>query len=274
MTKERLTMGLIKKASDKKPSNVNTEGGELKGGAAPAKSFEGEPEPQTAAAAEAPAAAAAPAEQPTPSTSTAVAAKPAQTALAPSNLKMMDFVAQSKDRYRVDWNTLDRIQANNGNFLDLGDNKKSMGATIQMRLLSWQDSWQVSPGSDSEEAKQYVRYSDDGKVTKQGENIEQYLEKLRGMYPNASCDHRVVIAGVLEGAEKGSRLEGQLVQIDLSKTSKQEFDKYQINTAYKLGKGLLTQESVELMTMKAEVVSGKNNRSWTKVNFEPTTLEG
>jgi hypothetical protein len=266
-------MGLINKKADNK-SNVQApaDGAPLKGGAKfeadpgegaagkPAAEAEVKPQVQTAA------------ETPAASTGTAVAER-ASGAIAPTSLKMVDFVMACKDRYKVDWNTLDRVQANNGSFLDLGDNKKTMGDTIQLRLLSWQDSYQISPGSDAEEAKQYVRYSHDGVTTTQGENIAEYVQRLKANgYPAAKCDHRVVICGELVGSSKDSRLVGSLVQLDLSATSKQEFDKYQINTAFKLGRGLVTQDAVELMTMKAEVASGKNNRSWTIVKFEPTIL--
>jgi hypothetical protein len=273
-------MGLIKKNSDKKPPTVTPSAdGTIKGSTTGA--FEESPEASNTATAVGSdangggtgGAAASPA--PAVSASRAVAAAPAPGAvtIAPSNLANMNVIKQYENQYRVDWNTVDRIQANNGQFLDKGDNNKPMGAEIQLRLMSWQASWQVSPGRDDEESKQFVRYSDDGLVTTKGEDINEYLHNLRTKLglTNAKLDHRVRILGELVGAEKDSRLEGKLVQIDLSKTSKDEFDKYMLNTAFRIGKGLLAKEAAELMTMRAEPTSWKG-KNWTIVKFEPTIL--
>lgn len=272
-------MALIKKTSDKSTTPNPPAGSTLSGKSAAAApetkaattaKFEEEPSGDTAVVEETTTATATAAPA---STSTAVAAPRANTeVVAAPTLKMMDVIGSVKEQYKVDWNTLDRVQANNGAFLDLGKAKASMGDTIQMRLLSWQDTWQVSPGSDDKEAAEHVRYSDDGKVTKQGEDVEAYLDELRKIYPKAKCDHRCTLVGVLEGSAKDSRLVGELFQIDLSQTSRQEFDKYKISTAYKIGKGLLTADAALLLTMQAEVASAKG-RDWTLVKFSPTVLE-
>jgi hypothetical protein len=185
----------------------------------------------------------------------------------------MDVIEAAKNAYRVDWDTLDRVQANNGKFLDVGKQKANMGETIQLRLLSWQDLWQISPGVSGAEAAEYVRYSDDGKITNKGEDCIEFLNMLKNElgYKNAKLTQRVVIVGILEGTEKDSRLQGEMVQIDLSNTSKKEFDKYRLGCAYKVGKGILTAEQVSLMTMKTEIAT-KGTDSWTKVLFEPTIL--
>lgn len=261
-------MGLIKKTSDKAAvtaKNQPAADGTLKGNA----KFEDEPTTTTAAPKTE-------VQQETiqPNASTAVAVKQqGAVAVQGGGIKMMNVIAEHKDKLTVNWNTLDRIQANNGNFLDVGNSKASMGAEIQVQLLSWQDSYQVSPGSDDEEAKQHVRYSDDGIVTTKGENIAEYLQKLHGVgYTKAACDHRVTIAGVLVGSEKDCRLEGELIQIDLSKTSREEYDKYKIGTAFKIGKEMLTADEALTMTMKAEVANWKG-KSWTVVKFSPTKLQ-
>lgn len=250
-------MGLIKKTGETKNANTPPAGAELKGKAKP-NAAAAEQEPTTTDAA---------------STSTAVAAATGTALAANGDLKMMDTLQKMENKYKVDWNTLDRIQANNGNFLDMGDKKKSMGSVIQLQLLSWQHSWQISPGSDTDEAKTMVRYSDDGITTTKGENIEEYLNTIKANgYTGAKLDHRVTLAGMLVGTEKGSRLEGELVQIDLSKTSKQEFDKYMLGTSFKIGQGLLNAAAATLTTMTAEPVSYKG-KDWTIVKFAPTLLE-
>lgn len=265
-------MGLIKKTSDAK-----IPGAPAKGTTLGAKTEPDPTEKTVAAAAPAAAEAAAPAAAPAPAASasqpsTAVVVPPKAQAMTVASIKAMDVIGQAEKAYPVDWNTLDRVQANNGKFLDLGKNKADMGDTIQMQLLSWQQTWQISPGSNDPSSKEFVRYSEDGVVTKQGENIAEYLEKLREQFPKAKMDERCTLVGVLVGSEKDSRLEGELFQIDLSSTSRAEFDKYRLATAYKIGKGLLDPAAAQLMTMTAEVASFKEN-SWTLVRFTPTVSE-
>lgn len=222
---------------------------------------------ETAAPAPAPAA---PAAAPSASTAVAPVDKNALTA-GMFNLADMNVIATLKDRLKLEWNTLDRIQATNGAFVDKGKADTSMGDEIQLRLLTWQDVWQVSPGSDDKEAKDHVRYCDNPNTLPDGTPVVEYLTRLREefKYTKASCDHRVVLGGVLEAVSKDSRLLGELVQIDLPKTSKAEFDKYQAGTAYKVGKGLLKPYQAQVMSMTAEPVSA-NGRNWTIVRFAPT----
>lgn len=268
-------MGLIKKATDKPAAKGVAADGTVKGNiAAKMETDPGASAAQTETSTTTTTAASpAPAAAPAPSASTAVAAAPAAGAVTVGGgVKMMNVIADFKDKLPVSWNTLDRIQAINGMFVDKGRNNAPMGTVIQLQMLSWQDSYQISPGSDDEEAKELVRYSDDGITTTKGENIAEYISKLQGIgYSKAACDHRVLICGQLVGAEKDTPLEGELVQIDLSKTSKEEFDKYKVGTAFKIGKGMLTPEAALTMTMTAETANWKN-RNWTIVKFSPTVL--
>lgn len=261
-------MALIKKTTDKTAVNTPAKGATLTGKAGTAAAtakMEQEPQGDTAVIEE-------PATPAATSTSTAVAAAaPRAVAVAPA-LTMMDVIGSLKNAFTVDWDTMDRVQANNGNFLDKGKNNAALGDTIQMHLMSWQDTWQVTPGEDGEEALAHVRYSDDGKTTKQGEDIAEYLDKLRQIYPKAKCDHRCTLVGVLQGSAKDSRLEGEIFQIDLSQTSRKEFDKYRLSTAYKIGKNILSPDAAVLLTMIAEVMTVKSV-SWTLVRFSPTLLE-
>lgn len=271
-------MGLIKKTADRAATPIPEKGSTLSGKAAEGK-FEKEPETvdntvveeRQPAAAASPTASAAP--SPAASENRAVAAAPARSVATQRSLELMDVVRNCKNAYTVDWDTLDRVQANTGKFLDLGKSKLSMGEVIQLQLLSWQDNWQISPGVKGDEAAEHVRYSNDGITTTKGEDCAEYLQKLRTIYKDAKMTQRVVLVGVLEGSEKDSRLEGQMIQLDLSNSSKKEFDKYQLNTAFKVGKGLLTADQALLVTMRA-VTASANGNDWTKVEFEPTLLQG
>lgn len=239
--------------------------------------------PAAAAAASTPAATPAATPAPAPA-STQTAAPPAsdapaastQTAIAPAANRSVvvagrpvNVIAENfKDKLRVEWNTLHRIQANNGNFLDLEANKTSLGDEITLNMMTFQDNWQISPGVDDPDATQYVRYSDDGKVTKQGEDCQEYLAALKAAgYTEAKMTPRVTIAGELAAAAKSSNLVGTLVQIDLSQTSKALFDRHQMQVALDVSRNKVNVDTVGTLKMTAKVMSGKGNRTWTTVEF-------
>lgn len=224
-------------------------------------------------AASAPAATPAPSPAPA-STSTAVAAA-APTAVAVAVAAGPDpLKAKFKDAVKLDWNTLNRVQANQGNFLNLEKNKEMIGSELVVTMLSFQDNFLVSPGSDDEEAKEHVRYSDDGKITTKGEPVDAYMEALREAgYLEAKLSPRCTIALAIEDVvgKPGHALVGELIQIDLPKTSKDSFDRFRLQSAFKASRGMMNDaQKVAMeqgrMRLSAQVVTqGKN--SWTVVNF-------
>lgn len=229
--------------------------------------------PAAPPAAQAPAApaveAAAPVEAtPAPTPAPAVPAIQRSTSVAVAG-KAVDVLAENyKNALRVDWNTLHRLQANNGNFLDLENNKKALGSEMVLEIMSFQDNWQISPGVSDPDAAQYVRYSDDGRTTNQGEDCVEYLAALKEAgYQDAKLTQRVTLAGVVESMRDASEMEGKMIQIDLSQTSRGMFDRHRFQIALDIQKGRRNADTINRVKMKCNVQSRGAN-SWTTVAFD------
>lgn len=180
-----------------------------------------------------------------------------------------DFVMSLKNKLRVDWNTLAPIGVEQGQFL-LKETEIGLGRTIRLKLMSYQDSLQITPNNDKDEAAgKLVRYSDDGKTVLNENNItpEAWLQKLRDAgYADAKMNKRCVIVGALVGSEIPSDEVGSLVQINLSPQSKIQFDRYIFRTAYDLTEGAKTEEETLMIDLKA-VISKNGKNTYTSVQF-------
>jgi hypothetical protein len=168
------------------------------------------------------------------------------------------------------WNTLHRIQANQGNFLDLEAGKASIAPEIHLELMSYQANWQISPGTDEADDIQYVRYSDDGKTTTQGEDCMEFLKGLKDAgYDKAKLSERCVLAGriIAIPSNPNHAMVGELIQIDLPNTSKQQFDRYRFKTSLDVREGKYTAAETGVFKMKARSTT-QNKLSWTVVDFE------
>lgn len=176
-----------------------------------------------------------------------------------------DVVAETyKDAFKVDWNTLHRIQASNGNFLDVESNKAAIGTEIVLEPMSFQANFQISPGTDDDDDIQYVRYSDDGETTTEGENCMDYVAAMKEAgYEQCKMTERLIIAGTLVGGS----LDGKLVQINLPPTSKSQFDRFRMQASIDISKGKKTAEDIARWKLKA-VVNTKGKMSWTVVQFD------
>lgn len=171
-----------------------------------------------------------------------------------------------KDAFKVDWNTLHRIQAVQGSFVDVENNKKEIGKSLVLELLSFQDNYQISPGTDVESDAQYVRYSDDGITTTQGENCAEYLQAMKDAgYEAVKMAKRCTLAGIVHVADD-PEIVNQMVQIDLPPTSKNMFDRFQMQASLDVARGIRTEDQLNPMKMTARVQS-KGKNSWTVVEF-------
>ena len=173
------------------------------------------------------------AETAAPMDSTAAATTAVATASASSALEVsgqtQSTLASLKDVVHVEWDTLTRIVADGSN---LTVNDETLGAWVEMQVTSWQDSFSVETGEQSEEAKKFLKFSEDGLTIRDtGQSVADYVKFLKDVegYPNTSVKHRVILVGFVEKAEKESELVGQLAQISLSPQSKKSWDRYQMN---------------------------------------------
>lgn len=174
-----------------------------------------------------------------------------------------------EDAFRVKFNTLMAIQANQGNFIQK-DTNKMMGDTIVVELLSTQKHWVMSPGGDSDDPKSlpYLKYSDDG-VNVQDEDmtlIEARDLAIEAGYEKAKISERMYLVGALVNAGKLPDLEGQMVQIDLPPSSVAHWQRHELATAFAISKGKATAENQNVVKMECTVKT-KGKTTWTEAIF-------
>lgn len=207
----------------------------------------------------------APVAAPAPQTAVAVAPRPSG-ALANPNANI-NVIRDLKNAYTVSWDSLAAFQATQGRF-QMKDTNANMGDEILFELMSWQDQYVVSPNDDTA-PKDTVKFSADGVTTNDGLSCTEHLQNLKEMgYFKARIVQRYVLVGAILSTEKGDgAFDGTLAQIDLSPKSKAQFDRYQIQAAFDIGKGKLTPADAVFLTMKTTVVTNAAKQQYTLVTF-------
>lgn len=198
-----------------------------------------------------------------PTSAPAVAAtqSPAAGALAQAR----DAFDQFRNALPVEYNTLDQIIASNGNFVER-ETKTALGDTVHFDLLSFQDSFVVSPEDDNAPGE-IVRYSNDGVVCSDGSDVKEHLYWLhQNGYPKARLKQRVVVVGAVTSAAKTDKFNGQLVQFDLSPASRTLWQRFAISAAYGLTTGRVT--AAQVSKVKAEaLLKSRGNDTYTVASF-------
>lgn len=203
----------------------------------------------------------------TPAKTTALAAASSRAVGAPavSNAEMR-ILDSLKDAIRVEFNTLVQVQAVQGTFSEK-EKEVSLGDTIEMELMSFQDNYVCSPNADEADTD-LVKFSDDGITAKDGTDMAEHLRTLLLDWPKAKITKRVVLVGPLLSRSKGDGLVDELVQLDLPPTSKAMFDRYMANCAWKIKSGKLDPEASKRIKLTARVAKGSGTIKYTVVDFE------
>jgi hypothetical protein len=205
--------------------------------------------------------AAAPATTPAPTTAVAVARPAAVTAFN----AVVDTVSSLKDAMPVTYDMLISLIATNGNICKR-DGKKPVGDEVVFELISWQDSYVVSPGDDKA-PKDMIRYSDDGVVCSDGSLVQEHLSELRSLgYTKAAVKQRAVVVGSVINASKTKELDDELVQFDLSPQSRTSFKNYAASVMNKQRLGKITAAQATKVKASA-VLATMNGNTFTKVEF-------
>jgi hypothetical protein len=178
-----------------------------------------------------------------------------------------------KNAFPVEFDTLRNLQINQGNVIDR-ETGKALGDTICLELLSFQDQWVIGPGGEdkSEEAKELVRYSDDGITSTKGDDMKEWLANLHKLgHKEAKMTERMVICGAVtdpgtKGKKEVPELQDALVQINLPPTSKAAFKRYQVDQAYRIGKGIIQPEGAQHVKIECSIVKRGDN-TWTVAAF-------
>jgi hypothetical protein len=237
----------------------------------PKTKFESAPEGETAAPAPAPAA---PVE--TPVTAVAVAATRAVAVAQPTTGLQMDVFNKFKNSERVDYKTLQRIQAKSSGFFLQDAGNFALGDTLNFEISSFQDSYVASPGKDGPEATKAVRYSDNGVTAKTGEDMAEYIRDLRESgFPDAKMTHRMIVVLDLISAPnaKGDTsvyCDVRPYQMDLPPSSREKFDQYVREQNFNVKKGRVPEDQVKFI--QAVVGEVSNNIQGSKKDYQQVTF--
>ena len=204
------------------------------------------------------------------SATTAIAKASATSAAVPSLARMQPVLSELQNALpSIDWGVLPRLVATQGQLRD-GD-KNRYGEHVIFSLLSYRDYWVVSPGDDSQEAKEYVRYSDDGvTLTDDGRDVNEYLNELRVVhgYEKAAKKQYTSLIGILEEAdapkEKAEDNIGQMVEVSLSPQSRKSFQAYLLQRTVQVARGSASAEGADRLKLVAEAKSA-NGKDFTLV---------
>lgn len=213
------------------------------------------------AVAEKPVAPAAPATAAPATANTAVVAAPKNAVAAPAKkataaLTSYQNVFEPGD---VEFGMFDKITVSPAMFM-LED--KPIGGDIELELLSWNQRWVASPGSDSEMAKKAAKYSIDG-VHLDGEDtlLLDYVRQLRDVdgFPNAKVKEYLNVYGRLAFAE-GKAIPPEdrpVVELQCSPETRKKFNAFRITHGINIKLGLCGEP--EILKCKAHLgVNGSN----------------
>ncbi len=166
----------------------------------------------------------------------------------------------------LEFGTVARLVGSNGGITaKLNSKKLKLGKTIKATLVSFNDTYQISPGKDTDEAKKFVKYSSDGKhIDGTGEDVLAYIAKLResGGYPEASLKKYtslVVILDEVVDADGDKSLVGEMVEVSLSPTAGVAFKGLRQQRSVKVARKLATVEGIDQLVIRADVRQNGSN---------------
>lgn len=185
----------------------------------------------------------------------------------PGRVDMKDLVlAELQDLMIMPYGTMPRIKTTNGNFMDGDDN--ALGDTIEGQVMSWNELYIVGP-CDNKAPNDLVKYSYDNVNLEDGSGtVQDYVAEMKGAdYADASSKKYYEVIMSLNKSAKPSDHIGELVQLQLSPTSVSEFSAYQVQTTFKIAKGMLKPGDADMVQVTAKPASSKGN-NWTKATFK------
>lgn len=205
-----------------------------------------------------------------PATAPAVVAPKQNVPAVATGGKPVLALANLQDQYIAGFGVLPRLKGSNGNVMDNED--KLLGDSIDMQVLSWNKMWVVGPG-DNKAPADLVRYSLDPICFEDGSLVTGYVDEMKEAgWVNASSKQYLEVVGFLLKAAKPTDLIGEMVQIQLSPTSRTSFEGYCLQQSFKAANGMADPEKAQFMRFEAKVVTGKGN-TWTKLEAKPTPAE-
>lgn len=243
----------------------------------------------------------APAQAQTPTLESAVAAEVAISRASATALSVADSanaakqfqreVAEMKGASDFGYGNYDVFKGGNGE-IACTDTKASFGRWVKVRLMSWDDHVEISPGESGASTKDFVAYSKDGKVIDSiigsemkhwvGKTVAEYVTYLKETEEFTKTKSRRFIdtACAVFASDSGDGPIGEIVQITLSESSIGAFSSYQeklIGKARAVAMGLpgFSLPSDPFTFYFVREVATKGDNRWTKLRIEsnlPTKL--
>jgi len=176
------------------------------------------------------------------------------------------------------------FKGSNGEISQTGKEDASLGRWAKVRLLAWDDHFEITPGAQEKSTKDFVAYSKDGQVIDSvigeemkkwvGKSVAEYITYLRETegFEKANSKRYVDLACALLATDSGDGPIGTVIQITLSQSSIPSFSKYQQNLkdqarCASMGlPGFSVPEDPFTFFVIREVVSANSNK-WTKLSF-------
>lgn len=177
------------------------------------------------------------------------------------------------------------FKGNNGEIAESAGDQESLGRWAKVRLLSWDDHFEVSPGEQGASTKDFVAYSKDGKTIDsvigeelkawEGRSVNEYLDYLKKEeeFSNAKCRRFVDMAVALMATDTGDGPIGNVIQVTLSESSIPAFSRYQQSlqdTARCVAMGLpgfaLPDDPFTFHLIRE--VAKRGDQKWTKLRIE------
>jgi Fe-S-cluster formation regulator IscX/YfhJ len=161
----------------------------------------------------------------------------------------------------MEFNTFTRVTVGLDGFED--DQKRDLGKSLKMQLLSFNDRWVASPGSQEADATPHVRYSLDGKTIEgTGEDVMAYIKTLKEVegYTDASLKQYMTIYGFLIATDgKEIDLEDRyVIALQVPPQSRARFTRLQIEAGLKAGMG--TMKLSDTLICSQEKQQGKDKK--------------
>jgi hypothetical protein len=196
---------------------------------------------------------------------TAVAATTSR-AVARPNLVASNPLASLKEAMKVEYNTLEGLAVNQGNFV-LRSKDEPIGDTITVELLSYQSTFICAP-NDRDAPKDLVKYGNTHPIDSDGVPLTEHLAFLKDQgYDKADIRERTTLVLAMTGCAKSPKLEGNLFQLDLPPTSKAAFDRYMFTSAYRVSKGLLNPADAVNIKLNCVLAKGQGTDKYTLCEF-------
>lgn len=219
---------------------------------------------------------------------TAIAkASATSTAVADAAAKAKQFqreVNEMKDASDFSYGNYRVFKGNNGEISESGGEEDSLGRWAKVRLLSWGEHHEISPGETGASTKDFVAYSKDGKVVDSvigeelkiwvGRTVADYVEYLRNTeeFSKTKCRRFIDTACALLATDSGEGPIGKVIQVTLSESSIPAFSRYQQELADSarcaaMGlPGFSIPEDAHTFYFIREIAK-KGDNSWTKLRI-------